>query len=116
METNALGQPVGPEVPGWAGAKPPDGRVLEGRHVVLAPLEMGDAPALFEAYAEDESGADCTYLFSGPYGDVSSLQRVITGYLTGPDLFYCICDTAGRAVGQASYLRIAPEAGSIEVG
>ncbi len=117
METNALGQPVGPEVPGWAGAKPPPNKVLTGRHVVLAPLEMSDAPALFEAYAEDESGGDCTYLFSGPYEDTSALQRVITGYLTGPDLFYCIRDAAsGRALGQASFLRIAPEAGSIEVG
>lgn len=114
---NALGQPVGPEVPGWAGAKPPSGKVLEGDHVVLAPLEMSDAPALFEAYAEDETGADCTYLFTGPYENTSQLQQVITGYITGPDLFYCIRDAqSGRALGQASFLRIAPDAGAIEVG
>nr|WP_284154975.1 GNAT family protein [Algicella marina] len=117
LETNALGQPIGTEVPGWEGAAAPEGTELAGAHVVLRPLTQHDAPDLFEAYGADKDGADATYLPYGPYENVAALSRQITDFSVGPDLFYCIRDArTDQALGQASYLRINPEAGSIEVG
>jgi RimJ/RimL family protein N-acetyltransferase len=72
---------------------------------------------LFEAYTHEESGEGWTYL---PYGPFSELEdfRAWVGEVAGRDdpLFFAILDADARAVGMASYLRIHPEMGSIEVG
>lgn len=84
-------------------------------------LEALDAPrhaeALFEAYARDDSASGWTYLPYGPFANVDEFRTWVHRKSAGNDpLFFAILDTEGHAAGVASYLRINPEMGSIEVG
>jgi RimJ/RimL family protein N-acetyltransferase len=87
--------------------------------VTLEPLDAeahgGD---LFAAFAADAAGRDWAYLPYGPFADEAAFLDWLRGVAAGEDpLFFAIRRRAdGRALGLASYLRIAPEAGSIEVG
>src|SRR5205085_1362847 len=76
------------------------------------------AEQLFDANAADAEGRNWTYLAYGPFRSFSDYRSWMCANCTGADpLFFAIIDTAEeKAVGVASYLRIAPAAGSIEVG
>jgi RimJ/RimL family protein N-acetyltransferase len=76
------------------------------------------AAALFEADAADVDGRSWTYLAYGPFQDFPSYRAWLEAHCRGDDpLFFAVIDLAdGRPAGVASYLRIAPAAGSIEVG
>lgn len=118
-ETNHLGQPVGAPVPDWTPCPRPDGRPLAGRFCRLARLDpAAHADALFAADRLDADGAGWTYLPYGPFATAADYRVWLDGHAGGADpFFYTILDAeAGTPVGLASYLRIAPEAGSIEVG
>jgi RimJ/RimL family protein N-acetyltransferase len=92
---------------------------MEGRFCRLEPLDLDrHATALFEADAADEEGRSWTYLAYGPFGNFLSYRAWLSANCLGDDpLFFAIVDTAGdQPAGVASYLRITPAAGSIEVG
>jgi RimJ/RimL family protein N-acetyltransferase len=92
---------------------------MEGRYCALEPVDPDrHAPALFEADAADPDGRTWTYLAYGPFSDLSSYRTWVEGNCLGDDrLFFTVIDAAdGRPSGLASYLRIAPAAGSVEVG
>lgn len=116
---NALGQPIGVPVANWIGSKTPTGEPLEGRFCRVERLNVerhGDE--LIEAYTLDVDGSIWTYLGVGPFETKAALKNwiVTIGKLEDP-LAYVIVDSASRkAVGLACYMRIAPDAGSIEVG
>ena len=76
------------------------------------------AGELFEANALDAGGRSWTYLSSEPFTDPARYARWVEEASRSDDpLFFALLDAAsGRAVGVASYLRISPEAGSIEIG
>lgn len=108
---------LGDMLVGWTvPAKPGPDRIAGD----CATLERLDADAhasdLFQAFQSDPSLWD--YLFDGPFTSASSFHRWLRECAAKPDLvFYAIRDAAsGTCTGMASYLRIAPEAGSIEVG
>src|SRR4029079_8974291 len=63
-------------------------------------------------------GRNWTYLAYGPFESVEAYTHWATGAAATTDpLFHAIVDLAtSRAVGVASYLRIDPASGSIEVG
>lgn len=107
----------GPLVPGWVPPPRPVGDVLDGLYVRLERLEA-DAHAgdLHRAYAGHESLWD--YMPYGPFASASAYHRWVKETASGGDpLFYVLrCKASGHCGGVASYLRIAPEAGSIEVG
>jgi RimJ/RimL family protein N-acetyltransferase len=73
---------------------------------------------LFEANAADADGKSWTYLAYGPFGDFSTYEAWLRANCLCEDpMFFAIVDTADdRPAGVASFLRIAPQAGSIEVG
>lgn len=116
---NELGQPVGDPLPDWRPpAFPPHGR-LAGRYCELRPLAVEDAPALWRAYALDRDGRSWTYLSHGPYARFEDFESWVTASTLSADpLFYAVsmANGDGAAAGIASYLRIAPAAGCIEVG
>jgi RimJ/RimL family protein N-acetyltransferase len=90
---------------------------MEGRYVELAPLRAEDhAAELFKANIASDTIWE--YLPYGPFASASSYHRWVREVSAGNDpFFYAIRNRdAGQWQGVASYLRIAPEAGSIEVG
>jgi RimJ/RimL family protein N-acetyltransferase len=119
VRRNHLGQVVGPPLPHWTARPHPPRTAMHGR---LCRLELLDAAlharALHEAYAEDESGRNWTYLPYGPFGSAGAYAEWVSTRQQGDDpLFHAIVlADSGRPVGVASYLRIDPAMGSIEVG
>jgi len=91
---------------------------MEGRFCRLEPVDPGvHAASLFAANQLDGSGTNWTYLPYGPFASFAEYQRWMEESCHGADpLFFAICDLTGKAVGLASYLRITPASGSIEVG
>jgi len=116
---NNLGQPIGFAVPNWKPATPPSLKVLAGRFCRLEPLDSTQHAAdLFTAYSLDAGGKNWTYLPYGPFESLASYSDWMDQWCAGSDpLFFAIVSQmTGKAVGVASYLRIDPEHGSIEVG
>lgn len=116
---NELGQPVGFPVAHWEERPRPERIVLNGRFCHLTPIDRETHAAdLFAAYSEETTGADWTYMGYGPFATLNSFQTWIATTCLGEDpLFFAIVDNkTGKAVGVASYLRIVPQMGVIEVG
>jgi RimJ/RimL family protein N-acetyltransferase len=106
------------ETLGWQPVPLPARADLRGRYVVMRPLEADrDAGALHEASAADRE--IWKYLGYGPFEDATGLDSLYRYFerLGGDPLFFTFCplpDEVPRGV--ASYLRIAPEHGVIEIG
>lgn len=116
---NALGQPIGFAVDGWRPCTHPPRTALDGRYCRVEPLEPArHADELFAANAEDREHRIWTYLPYGPFPTPSAYRHWMGSACLGDDpLFHAVIDALdGRACGVASYLRIVPETGVIEVG
>src|SRR5229473_374530 len=87
QQLNHLGQPIGPPLPGWQARLRPPRTAMEGRFCRLEAIDPGrHAADLFAANADDR-------------------------------LYHAILERqSGRAVGVASFMRIDPASGVIEVG
>jgi RimJ/RimL family protein N-acetyltransferase len=119
QRTNALGQPIGPEVPGWTARPRPPRTPMEGRLVRLKPLDPArHAAELHAANAADRDGRNWTYLPYGPFATLDDYRGWMESSCLGEDpQFHAVIDRgSGRAVGVASYLRIDPANGVIETG
>ena len=104
-------------VPDFTPPPAPEGVTLEGRFVRLERMDPDTHAAdLHRAY----SGHDALWDFMpyGPFLSAAGYHRWAKDAASGGDpLFHVLRDAVTRrAGGVASYLRIAPEAGSIEVG
>lgn len=111
--------PQGEPVSGWTPPAVPAREAIEGRLCRLEPLDVTrHAESLCAANALDRGGRMWAYLPYGPFEALDGYRAWVGEMSTRPDpLFFAIVDRAtGRAVGVASYLRIDPEKGSIEVG
>jgi RimJ/RimL family protein N-acetyltransferase len=115
---NEFGQPVGPRLPGWVPPPAPPREPLDGRYCRLEPLAPAHADALFAAYAAAPDARNWTYLSTGPFAAADAFRGwVATAAASADPLFFTIMDrAANQPVGVASYMRITPAAGSIEVG
>ena len=116
---NEHGQPIGFALPDWTPPPRPPREVLTGRYCRVEPLDPERHPAdLHTANMLDPSGQAFTYLSSGPFDSLDSYRQWITTTCLGDDpLFHAIVDSAtGMAAGVASYMRIDPPNGVIEVG
>src|SRR4051794_30102290 len=116
---NKLGQCIGFPLPDWVPPPFPPREPMTGRYCRLEPLDLDrHAAALFEADAADTDGRGWTYLAYGPFRDYPSYRAWLSANCLGDDpLFFALLDAADdRPAGLVSYLRIAPVAGSIEVG
>jgi RimJ/RimL family protein N-acetyltransferase len=114
---NDLGLPIGLPVPGWKAVPPPPREPMIGRYCRVEPLEIDrHAKELFDAYKADKENRVWMYLAYGPFDKIEDyvdwMQRVCTG---NDPLFFAVVKD-GKAIGVASYLRIDPAVGSIEVG
>jgi RimJ/RimL family protein N-acetyltransferase len=118
-DINALGQPVGPPIGSWTSPPFPERVPMHGRSCRVEPLDpAAHAESLFAANALDTGGAMWTYLGYGPFATLDEYTSSLARRAAERDpQFYAIVDQrTGRAVGVASYLRIDPPNGVIEVG
>jgi RimJ/RimL family protein N-acetyltransferase len=116
---NELGLPIGFAVPDWTPPPRPPRDPMVGRYCRVEPLEIDrHAADLHAANRADTEQRIWVYLAYGPFDSLESYVAWMKRACVGDDpLFHAIVDAAtGRAVGVASYLRIDPASGSIEVG
>lgn len=116
MRRNAQGQPIG-EALDVALPRPPLPRTpMVGRYCRLDPMAPDDAPEMFAAFAEDTEGRDWTYLPHGPFESAEAFADWLVPACESADPLFFTVRARGHIVGHASFLRIAPDQGSVEVG
>ncbi len=104
-------------LPDWTPPPAPSGETLTGQWVQLEHMDPDTHAAdLFRAYSSAEQVWD--YLPYGPFSSASGYHRWAKETACGADpLFYVLRNRlTDHCGGVASYLRITPAAGSIEVG
>ena len=92
---------------------------MEGRFCCVEPVDPArHAADLHTANSLDREGRNWTYLPYGPFARLEDYRSWLDRASAGDDpLFHAIIERqSGRAVGVASYMRIDPAAGVIEVG
>ena len=112
-----IDRPVGALVSNWSTSPAPKHMTLEGRYCRLEPLNAEKhAALLFNAFEGQDHLYD--YLPAGPFHSAAQYHRWVKEVTADEsNLFFVVYDTAKQAyLGVLSYLRIAPAAGSIEVG
>lgn len=116
--SNAFGQDVGAPLPGWRPPPLPEPAALVGRFCRLERLDAELHAADLHAANSQDDGRMWTYLPYGPFAGLAPYREWMERHWLGSDpLFFAILDpVTGRALGTASYLRIDPANGAIEVG
>lgn len=116
---NQLGQPIGAPLPDWTPPSSPPREPMSGRYCRVEPIDPArHARDLYDANSIDPSGRYFTYSSSGPFPTFDAYREWMESSCLGDDpLFHAIVDNASsKATGVASYLRIDPKNGVIEVG
>ena len=116
---NSLNQPIGFPLATWNACQHPTGSIMQGRLCRLEPVNCDEhSEDLYNAYALDVENRNWTYLPYGPFATLVEFQSWLKTSCLGDDpcFFTVIEEISGKAVGIASYLRIEPGVGVIEVG
>jgi RimJ/RimL family protein N-acetyltransferase len=116
---NDLGQPIGFPLPHWTARPRPPRNAMEGRFCRVEPLDPArHAADLHDANSLDPERRNWTYLPYGPFARLDDYRGWLDRVAASDDPFVhtIIERRSGRAVGVASYMRIDPPAGVIEVG
>ncbi len=116
---NFLKQPIGEPIDGWSARALPPRTAMEGRYCRVEPIDPArHADQLHAANREDTDGRIWTYLAYGPFAAPDDYRAWMAETCLGDDpLFHAVVDLrTGTAAGVASYLRIEPAVGVIEVG
>lgn len=116
---NEYGQPIGFPVRDWTAPPLPPRTILTGRFCRLEPLDPDrHAEQLHAANSLEADGRGWTYVSYGPFVTAADYRHWTETYGQRTDHhFYAIIDVeTNKASGVASYLRMDPAAGSIEVG
>jgi RimJ/RimL family protein N-acetyltransferase len=104
----------------WTPVAPPPRSPLRGAHVLLRPVDAAaDAVELYEiSHPPAGDPAIWTYLPNGPYESPEALREALSRAERSDDpLFFTLLSLPDkRPLGMASYLRITPEFGVIEIG
>jgi RimJ/RimL family protein N-acetyltransferase len=111
--------PIGERVE-WTPARRPERRPIDGSRVRLRPVAPAtDAEPLFRSSHPPAGDPEhWTYLPYGPYDDADGLRARLeeTAHSDDPLFFTIELLPEERPAGIASYLRITPEHGTIEIG
>ena len=114
--TNEYGQPVGRPVPGWVPRPPVAPVTLVGRTCRLEPA-AAHAEGLHRALDVESHPSTWAYYPQGPLADASAMAAWVASLDASPtSVPLAVLDPDGTALGIASYLRIDPPNGSVEVG
>jgi RimJ/RimL family protein N-acetyltransferase len=110
--------PIGEPVDSYHASHPAP-IVLTGRYVTLTPLNPAEhADPLWRLSSGETNKYLWDYLSDGPYTTAGDFQAAIERKAWANDaLFFAVIDgDSGQAVGYASYMRIEPQHGCLEVG
>jgi RimJ/RimL family protein N-acetyltransferase len=114
--TNDFGQPVGAELADWQVPDWPSAEGLTGIRVSLVPLDAEfHGPPLFQAFAGAPASI-WTYMSFGPFREVGDLVVTLDGLNRMDGWLPYVVTVSGIPVGIASYLRIDPANGVLEIG
>lgn len=118
-ELNQFKQPVGLPLAAWVAPAWPSCETLCGQYCrleSLSPETHGDS--LYRAISSQPDDASWTYMPYGPFATREDYQKWLVKYAGQKDpQFYAIVDReTEQALGVASYLRVTPANGFIEVG
>ena len=100
-------------------AKFPSKKRLIGKYCYLETVNVKKhSKDLFKNFSKDKKGIDWIYMPQGPFKNEISLKKYLKNKnLTGNPFFYTIYSKRLKTFcGLASYLRIKPQVGTIEVG
>jgi len=114
---NTPNRPLGPLLPDWSPPPRPESTTIEGTYCRLERLDPAKhAKSLHKAFAGHDWLWD--YMPNGPFAAASEYEAWATEIVHDTSIvFYVVQDVATQAyIGLASFLRINPNAGSIEVG
>jgi RimJ/RimL family protein N-acetyltransferase len=116
---NHLGQPVGFAVDDWQPRPWPPRSPMNGRWCRLEPLHIDQhAQPLYDAHVIQGDDKSWTYLSYGPFASFDAYTGWLKGQCLKDDpLFFTVIDLkSGKAAGVASFMRIEPQMGVIEIG
>ena len=116
---NELGQQIGAPVNDWQSVERPPLTIMDGRFCHLEPIDIeAHATQLFQAYQHDKENRNWTYLPYGPFVYEAGFRQWISDACLGNDpMYFTVIDkTTSKAVGVATFMRIEPAQGVIEVG
>jgi RimJ/RimL family protein N-acetyltransferase len=100
-------------------SKLPSKKNLKGKSVILEPLKISKhSKDLFNNFSKDKKNLIWKYLPYGPFKTYKSFRKWTRSFCLNKDpFFYAIYSKKlGQYCGMASYLRITPKHGTIEVG
>ncbi|MGB0497474.1 MAG: GNAT family N-acetyltransferase [Rubricella sp.] len=108
---------LGAAVKGWTPPHWPGREPMTGRWCRIEPLSAArNAAPLHAAFAEDD-GTMWDYMPVGPFADEGAFRGFLENAERSEDpLFHTILDERGDPAGFATYLRIEPSHGVIEIG
>ncbi len=108
--------PVGPKV-SWTPVPRPDREPLHGNHVLLRSLGAADAEELYAGTHPPQGDSTVwTYMSDGPYASPGELRSALIDAEASEDPLFFAVVRDGRVLGRASYMRITPAFGVIEIG
>lgn len=114
-----LVQPTGTPLPGWIPPPRPPRSAMHGRFCRVEPLDpVRHGDDLFAANQLDRNGRNWTYLVQEPMREIGTYRAWLDQVAVADDpLFHAIVEgRSGKAVGLATFMRIEPSHGVIEVG
>jgi len=100
-------------------AKLPTKQRLVGKYSILEPIDVKKhAEELYKNYSEDKKNLIWAYLPYGPFKNINLFKKWLRSFCLNKDPFFYVIYSKGHKTfcGMASYLRITPEHGNIEVG
>lgn len=102
----------------WTECAEPNLRYVKGRHVIIEPVDFThDAEALFNAVGGEANADLWRYIPIGPFDDADDMSAVFKRFADEENWrTHIIRSLSGDVLGMASYMRLRPAAGSIEVG
>ncbi len=115
-EVNEYGQHVGDLIPGWKPRSAPAPISLIGRYVALVPLAVEHAADLHRALCGPDDRSLWTYRPTDPPADAAGMVQLIEATLAAPELLtFALVPAGDTPAGIASYTRIDPATGQVEI-
>ena len=112
---NEWGQPIGEPLGEWHPPSKPRSDPMDGRYIKLLPLRREHAAGIFEAF-RDAPRELWTYMGFEVFQSTEHLEQLVDEILGSKSWVPFAAEVEGRLQGFASYLRVDPPSGVLEVG